>query len=86
MLHHYINLLDNTRDTILWQAYYRKKFQNMQERLSMQIEYDYEKAVKKCRKKQQQAHPGCEKDYGEDGMTQLVKFDAVNRKKKKPAK
>ena len=88
MLNHYIYLLDNTQDTILWRAYYRRKFQDMQERLCMQIEYDYEEVVKKCKRKQERAQKALEREkgYGEDGITQLVRSGAVNGKKKKPAK
>lgn len=85
LLHHYIHLLDSTQDTILWRAYYRKKFLDMQERLSVQIEYDYEKALEKCRKKSGQTETNeMQKDYGEDGMTQLLRSGAAGRKKKKP--
>lgn len=53
MLHDYVKMLDELRpDDISYQAYYREKFMKMADRLAVQISYDYEAAVEKCRKKQ----------------------------------
>ncbi|MCD7824563.1 MAG: hypothetical protein LUH14_01125 [Clostridiaceae bacterium] len=51
MLHDYVKMLDEVRSDIQREAYYREKFIKMADRLSEQIEYDYEAAVEKCRKK-----------------------------------
>ncbi len=51
MIRDYVRNLDRERDDIQWEAYYRGRFMDMADRLSRQIEYDYDAAVEKCRKK-----------------------------------
>lgn len=70
MLHEYIKMLDELKADNLWyKSYYREKFAKMADRLSEQIDYDYDKAVEKCGKKRQREDNS---DIGEDGLTQLV--------------
>lgn len=72
MLHDYVKTLDESRgDDIQYQAYYRDKFIKIADKLAEQIEYDYDKAVEKCRKKQLKEER--DSDIGEDGLSQLVK-------------
>ena len=72
MLHDYIKTLDEVRgDDIQYQAYYRKKFAEMAARLAEQIEYDYDAALEKCRKKQEKDNR--DQDIGDDGLTHLIK-------------
>lgn len=47
MLRDYVKMLDEARSDIQWEAYYREKFIKMAERLSKQIEYDYDAAMEK---------------------------------------
>jgi hypothetical protein len=68
MLHDYVKMLDEIRDDIQWKAYYRGKFITIAERLSEQINYDYDTAVKRCRKQEKQ-----NSDVGEDAMALIVK-------------
>lgn len=68
MLHDYVKMLDEIRDDIQWKAYYRGKFITIAERLSEQINYDYDTAVKRCQKKEKQ-----NSDVGEDAMALTVK-------------
>ncbi len=69
MLHDYVGWLDRIlKGDPVYQAYYRKKFIEIADRLAEQIEYDYDKELEKCRKKQ-----GRNNDIGEDGFTQLAK-------------
>ncbi len=68
MLHDYVKMLDEIRDDIQWKAYYRGKFITIAERLSEQINYDYDPAVKRCRKQEKQ-----NSDVGEDAMALIVK-------------
>ncbi len=69
MLHDYVGWLDRIlKDDPVYQAYYRKKFIEIADRLAEQIEYDYDKELEKCRKKK-----GRNNDIGEDGFTQLAK-------------
>lgn len=80
MLHDYMKMLDELRsDDILYQAYYRKKFMEMADRLAVQIGYDYDEAVEKCRKKQQRQESNS--DIGEDGLSQLIRRDFKASKK-----
>lgn len=79
MLHDYVKMLDELRaDDIQYQAYYRKKFMNMAVRLAGQINYDYEAAVEKCRRKQWKESSS----IGEDGLSQYVKYGSGMSKKK----
>lgn len=81
MLHDYVKWLDQERgDEILYQAYYREKFIKIADRLAEQIEYDYDKAVEKCRKKQLKEERNS--DIGEDGLSQLIKRDLKKVKNK----
>ncbi len=74
MLHDYVKRLDQVReDDIPYQAYYRNKFIKIAEKLAEQIEYNYDKAVEKCRKKQLKEERNS--DIGEDGLSQLIKRD-----------
>ena len=53
MLRDYVRLCDEVRDgDIQYQAYYRGKFIDIADRLSSQIEYDYDEAYEKCQEKQ----------------------------------
>ncbi|KAI4450630.1 hypothetical protein C823_005167 [Eubacterium plexicaudatum ASF492] len=80
MLHDYVKMLDELRaDDIQYQAYYRKKFMKMADRLAAQICYDYDEAVEKCRKKQQKKESNS--DVGEDGLSQLIRRDFKASKK-----
>ena len=72
MLHDYVRWLDKIRrDDAVYQAYYRKKFIEIANRLAEQIEYDYDKELEKCRKKQMKE--GRNNEIGEDGFMQLAK-------------
>lgn len=72
MLHDYVKTLDEIKgDDIQYRAYYRGVFMRMADRLAEQIEYDYDKAVEKCRKKQLKEEK--DSDIGEDGLSQLAK-------------
>ena len=57
-------------DDILWNSYYKNKFQSIADRLSEQIGYDYWKAFEKCQKK---AAKQDNSDIGEEAMTLTVK-------------
>lgn len=72
MLHDYIKTLDKVKgEDIQYQEYYRKKFENMANRLAEQIEYDYDAAVEKCKKKLQKQEK--ENDIGEEALTLALK-------------
>ncbi len=72
MLHDYVKMLDELRDDdINYQAYYRKKFMDMADRLAEQIGYDYQKQLEKCLKKQDVKEKN--DDIGEDAMVLSVK-------------
>ena len=72
MLHDYVTWLDRImKGDPVYQAHYRKKFIEIADRLSEQIEYDYDKELEKCRKKQMKEERN--NDIGEDGFTQLAK-------------
>ena len=69
MIRDYVRGLDEVKqDDIQWQAYYRKKFWDMAEKISDQIGYDYDLALKKCLKKQEK-----ESDIGEDALKLALK-------------
>lgn len=81
MLHDYVKRMDEVREEdILYQAYYRDKFIKIADKLAEQIEYDYDRAVEKCRKKQLKEERNS--DIGEDGLTQLIKRDLKAAKNK----
>lgn len=80
MLHDYVKMLDELRsDDINYQAYYREKFMKMADQLAVQIGYDYEAAVEKCRKKQGKESNS---SIGEDGLTQYARRGSGMSKKK----
>ena len=70
MLRDYVKGLDVIKgeNDIHWQAYYRKKFMDMSEKISSQIGYDYDAALEKCIKKQKK-----EGDIGEDALILSLK-------------
>lgn len=80
MLHDYIKMLDEIKgeDDINWTAYYRKKFQDMADRLADQIEYDYDAAVEKCQKKWEKREK--DSDIGEDALVMAIKRSAGKAK------
>lgn len=52
ILHEYVKMLDELRtDDIQYQAYYRKKFMDMADRLAEQIKHDHDRQSERCRKK-----------------------------------
>ena len=57
-------------DDILWNSYYKNKFQSIADRLSEQIGYDYWKAYERCQKKQEKQDNS---DIGEEAMALTVK-------------
>lgn len=79
MLHDYVKMLDEVRnDDIQWKAYYRNKFATMADRLARQINYDYDAAVEKCRKKREKEE--CNNDIGEDAMVLTVRSGGTKKK------
>ncbi len=71
MIEDYIKGIDVIRETdIQWQVYYRKKFKEVSEKIQNQIDYDYEKAVKKCLKKQEKENNS---DIGDEAMSLMIK-------------
>ncbi len=79
MLHDYVKMLDEARgDDIQYQAYYRVKFLKMANRLAEQIEYDYDMAVEKCRKKQLKQESNS--DIGEEAMALTIKRGMAKNK------
>ena len=82
MLHDYVKMLDEIKgDDVLWKAYYRNKFMTMADRLAEQIEYDYDAAVEKCRKKQEMKEK--ESDIGEEAMALVVKRGMQKKEEQK---
>lgn len=71
MLRDYVKMLDEVRSDIQWEAYYREKFIKMADRLSEQIEYDYDAAMEKCKKKLEQKSSS---DVGEEAMALSIKY------------
>lgn len=86
MLRDYVKMLDDVRSDIQWEVYYREKFIEIAERLSGQIEYDYDVALEKCRKKLGQKESSS--DVGEEAMALAVKRTKgeETRKKKEESK
>lgn len=78
MLHDYVKMLDEMRSDIEWEAYYRGKFLKMANRLSEQIEYDYDAAVEKCKKELQKKE--IYSDIGGDAMELVTKYGGKKRK------
>lgn len=81
MIHDYIKMLDEIKtNDIEYQAYYRKVFLRMAERLAGQIHYDYDAAVEKCKKKLEKAESS--DDVGEEAMALTVKRSVQDFKRK----
>lgn len=73
MLRDYVKMLDEYKENdIVYQAYYRKKFMEIADRLSEQIGYDYDAAVEKCKKKLQKEETSS--DIGEEAVALTVKY------------
>lgn len=68
-----------TEEDILWNSYYKGKFQKMADRLSEQIGYDYWKAYERCQKKQEKQDNS---DIGEEAMALTVKRARKEAEKK----
>ena len=82
MLHDYVKTLDEIKgEDIQWQAYYRKKFLDMADRLATQIEYDYDAALEKCQKKWKKKEK--ENDIGEDALVLALKKAPKQKEEKK---
>ena len=82
MLRDYVQMVDEIRaDDIQWSAYYRDKFLKMADRLSEQIEYNYEAAKERCLAKRQKEETA--RDIGEDAMTLAVKYGKGKKQKEK---
>lgn len=71
MLRDYVKMLDGVREDVEWKYYYRDRFIKMANRLSEQIEYDYDAALEKCRKKFAKQEKS--RDIGEEALTLAVK-------------
>ena len=82
MLRDYVQMVDEIRvDDIQWSAYYRDKFLKMADRLSEQIEYNYDAAKERCLAKRQKEETA--RDIGEDAMTLAVKYGKGKKQKEK---
>ncbi len=81
MLRDYVAMLDEVRSDIQWEAYYRKKFIKIADRLSEQIEYDYDAALKKCRKKLGQKESA--RDIGGEALALTMKYGRGRKKESK---
>ena len=73
ILKDYLKLIKD-KEGMMWD-YYREKFAKLADKLSAQIEYDYEKQLEKCRKKMNTKTTN--NDVGADAMAL-----AVQRKKR----
>lgn len=72
MLRDYVRLCDEVRDgDIQYQTYYRGKFLDIADRLSNQIEYDYDEAYEKCQEKQKKEEK--DSDVGADAIELAVR-------------
>ena len=80
MIRDYVRNLDRERDDIQWEAYYRGRIMDMADRLSRQIEYDYDATVEKCRKKLEKEKK--DGDIGGDALALTMKYGR-NRTKQK---
>lgn len=80
MLRDYVKMLDETRNTIQWEAYYREKFVKMADRLSEQIGYDYDSVTEKCRKKLEKKER--ERDIGGEALALAMKYGKGKKKSK----
>ena len=79
MLRDYVKMLDGVRSDIQWETYYREKFIEMADRLSEQIEYDYDATLERCRKKLGQKEKSS--DVGEEAMSLAIKRGGGKKKK-----
>ena len=79
MLRDYVKMLDEVRSDIQWEVYYRDKFIKMADRLSKQIEYDYDAALEKCRKKLGKKE--CSSDVGGEAIALAVKRSKGKKKR-----
>ena len=68
ILKDYLKLIKD-KEGMMWD-YYRDKFEKLADKLSAQIEYDYEKQLEKCRKKMNTKTTN--NDVGADAMTLAV--------------
>ena len=69
MVEDYIRLLEEKHGSdILFQTYYLPKYRKLSAKMQEAIEYDYEKAKKKCMKKNEK-----ESDIGEDALVLAIK-------------
>lgn len=73
ILKDYLKLIEE-KEGVIWD-YYREQFAKLADRLAVQIEYDYEKRLKKCRNKM--GRNTADNDIGEETMALTV-----NRRKK----
>lgn len=80
MLRDYVKMLDEVRSDIQWEVYYREKFIKMADRLSEQIEYDYDAALEKCKKKLEKKESSS--DVGEEAMALAVKHTKGKKTRK----
>ncbi len=78
MLRDYVKELDNRLEAgtlnmneTEYQCYYRPKFMTLADRISHQIDYDYDKQVEKCRKKMQKGDSSS--DIGEEALALTFK-------------
>ena len=79
MLRDYVKLLDKHKNAdITYKAYYRKRFLHIADSLSEQIEYDYDAALEKCRKKQKKESNS---DVGEEALALAIKYGGRGKKK-----
>lgn len=79
MLYDYVKMMDEIKgNSIQYQAYYRKKFITMADRLAEQIEYDYDAAVERCKKKQEKEER--DSDIGEEAMALAIKRGIPKKK------
>lgn len=69
ILKEYVKLIGD-REGFTWD-YYREQFSKLADRLSEQIEYDYDKQMERCRKQMQKKEKN--DDVGEDAMALAVK-------------
>lgn len=69
ILKDYLKMI-GSKEGVMWD-YYRNRFSKLADKLSAQIEYDYEKQVEICRKKMSAGEK--ENDIGEDAVMLAVK-------------
>lgn len=69
ILKDYLKLIKD-KEGMMWD-YYREEFAKLADKLSMQIEYDYEKQLEKCKKKMNKKTS--DNDIGGDAMDLVIK-------------